>query len=981
MLALGTYSWLNYADTRTQGNYSVSQRGDDIRNKDVVPGEVLPGSPRALTAAPVPETIPTYHNRRSSWPSWHSTLSFAWCVGVFLMLSRLGSNLWATARFRGEGVASMDSSVMAVLRTLEARLGMVKAVTLLLHETLPQPASLGFLRPAIILPVSVVTGLDEEHLRAILAHELAHLRRHDYLFNLAQLFVESVLFFNPFVWLLGRTIRLEREACCDRLAAKALENTGDYARALVAASTQFSAFSSPVMNAFGAERSGIVTRVRRLLQPRAGTGVRVSLLGLLAVGGVALFTIVALGLLTDRTVVYTAQLLSPAERVAHIRMIENEAREKSESAITINGQVIDESGEVITGRLSIQVVGHRNSLSTGAASDAGRFSVKGFKGNVVHVGVSLPGYGPDYQGPFTAGSDGVVEGLVFTLPRGMTNLVLLRNEQGEAITGASVTGGYKMAPNSMSYIFSWTTDDNGAFEVVGGTEIPVRMNVSTPGYQTVEKTITLSEGAVHTWILKAGRAVKGVVRSEATGEAIAGARIGHVQSKDMKTGDTHQWGFGIGRSLVSTDDAGAFEINTLKSGTSNIFWIKADGYAMALVQDITEDSSAIDVVLHGGIYLAGVVDLLQEQMPRELVIKTEVQLAEFSYSYYSRTTDVIAGRFHFADLFAGDWRIRKTKHLPETNIQLAKSRDDLILSTPDPAQQWACTLTLTVPEAYPTPEGEIVIVPAYPDPGKGAGHLRSYGGIRFPVIDGIAELKIPMDSVSFSITTNTNMHMADAIQEKPQGLAGYYLSRTRIRRLPSGEYPTETAAPCLPSGAVTVKIRDAQAQPYVGEVALNLHPSRVTNDWIPDMSIQKFDTDVGTKILQSVLLDEDFKISARVGESYLVSPVIRLTAANPVAEVVLQLWEKRTLHGTVLNSEGTPIEGITCWLYYDVAGSITGSYRGVTDDEGRINIQGIQSNPDVEYRLKIRPEDMPYAPREIKIRSFRYPVKVVLEDK
>ena len=94
------------------------------------------------------------------------------------------------------------------------------------------PAAMGVFRSTIIVPASLLARLPADQLEAVLLHELAHIRRHDYVVNLVQSVVETVLFYHPAVWYVSQTVRAERENCCDDFAVRALGNPILYARAL-----------------------------------------------------------------------------------------------------------------------------------------------------------------------------------------------------------------------------------------------------------------------------------------------------------------------------------------------------------------------------------------------------------------------------------------------------------------------------------------------------------------------------------------------------------------------------------------------------------------------------------------------------------------------------------------------------------------------------------------------------------------------------
>jgi hypothetical protein len=139
----------------------------------------------------------------------------------------------------------------------------------LLESTLVRaPTTIGWLRPVILLPASAFTGLTLQQLELILAHELAHIRRHDYLVNLFHVAAETLLFYHPAVWWVSRQARIEREHACDDLAVAVCGDPIAYARAL----TQMERLrkDAPLL-AIAADGGKLSARIRRLVENSQGS--------------------------------------------------------------------------------------------------------------------------------------------------------------------------------------------------------------------------------------------------------------------------------------------------------------------------------------------------------------------------------------------------------------------------------------------------------------------------------------------------------------------------------------------------------------------------------------------------------------------------------------------------------------------------------------------------------------------------------------
>jgi TonB family protein len=154
-----------------------------------------------------------------------------WSIGVVLFSLRI---VWScrylyVLKRRG---AMAEAAITELVSKLGRRMGVEKHVRVLISSIAESPGAIGWLRPIILLPASSVLGLSPEQLEAVIAHELAHIRRYDYLVSAFQVVVETLLFYHPAVWWTSSRIRAEREFCCDDLAVRACGDAVCYARAL-----------------------------------------------------------------------------------------------------------------------------------------------------------------------------------------------------------------------------------------------------------------------------------------------------------------------------------------------------------------------------------------------------------------------------------------------------------------------------------------------------------------------------------------------------------------------------------------------------------------------------------------------------------------------------------------------------------------------------------------------------------------------------
>ena len=192
---------------------------------------------------------------------------FVWLAGVTMLLVRMAGGLWHVRRLQVLSLAASPSRWQAAAERIASGLGVRTAVHVVESVLVETPATVGWLRPVILLPIAALANLSPSQVEAILAHELIHIRRHDYLVNVAQTVAETLLFFHPGVWWVSGQIRVEREHCCDDVAVQVCGDPVDYATALA----ELEAWRSRgTALALAASDGSLAGRVRRVLKVPMG---------------------------------------------------------------------------------------------------------------------------------------------------------------------------------------------------------------------------------------------------------------------------------------------------------------------------------------------------------------------------------------------------------------------------------------------------------------------------------------------------------------------------------------------------------------------------------------------------------------------------------------------------------------------------------------------------------------------------------------
>jgi len=186
-------------------------------------------------------------------------------AGVAVMCIKLAADLAQLQQIRKKQVLPADNAWEHYLDRLKLQLRIPRKVKLLISQYVQVPVMIGFLKPVILVPAAMFNNLSAEQLEAILLHELAHIKRNDYILNIFQSIVETALFFNPFVWWISKFIRLEREHCCDDMVLVHTSQPLHYAKALVALE-EYRFTTNPMVMAAADNKQHLFYRIKRIME-------------------------------------------------------------------------------------------------------------------------------------------------------------------------------------------------------------------------------------------------------------------------------------------------------------------------------------------------------------------------------------------------------------------------------------------------------------------------------------------------------------------------------------------------------------------------------------------------------------------------------------------------------------------------------------------------------------------------------------------
>lgn len=253
-----------------EGEVSLSATDSRLAETPLAP-QNLGGHTLKKQAEPIKTARPTLLKRIGNYYDIHLPLIVTlWLMGVLILQLRFIGQLAYLQRLKNYGVERFPSHFAPMLQELETKLKLSKPVQYLSSFRVSSPFTAGWLRPVILFPATLLDQLNEPELRTIIAHELAHIQRHDFLVNLIQTLLCILFFYHPAVWWMSARIEEEREHCCDDMAIKVTGERIGYAKTLLALKE---AELDPKLAVGLKGKHGFKQRVTRLLSGslRAGT--------------------------------------------------------------------------------------------------------------------------------------------------------------------------------------------------------------------------------------------------------------------------------------------------------------------------------------------------------------------------------------------------------------------------------------------------------------------------------------------------------------------------------------------------------------------------------------------------------------------------------------------------------------------------------------------------------------------------------------
>lgn len=303
-------------------------------------------------------------------------LTAVYFLGVAAMIFRLASGLWGGVRLRRLATPVDEESLLAMIQQQARRIGLKTAPAIAYCEQVSIPVLIGIIKPTILLPAALASGLSPDQLQALVMHELAHIRRYDLLVNLLQRLIEAVLFFHPAVWYVSRRVSMEREHIADDAVVAAGWRPVSYADALVRMAELSSALRNTsiakgvaALAASGGSPTQLTLRVQRLLDSHESSRCRLTRGGLIVF--VLLFASVAVAPVAFFAWVHAGD---EAEPVAVDRSVaedsETERKERPEDS-GLDDAALNETLEHAGPATDADPFANEQKVPEGAAADEG----------------------------------------------------------------------------------------------------------------------------------------------------------------------------------------------------------------------------------------------------------------------------------------------------------------------------------------------------------------------------------------------------------------------------------------------------------------------------------------------------------------------------------------------------------------------------------------------------------------------------------
>ncbi len=882
-------------------------------------------------------------------PAWIAYVILCWLAGVVVMTGRMG---WMVARLqrllRMPEIA--DGPIRLLVDELRQLLQIGRLVRVVDSYEGFGPAAFGFVRPVMVLPMSMISGLPPETVRAIVAHELAHVRRNDYVFNLAQMVIESVLYFNPVVWWINRQIRMEREACCDALAvsilgrplavAEALSIWADrvYTREAPAAAMAWSDHGNP---------RPLLERVRRMVLPGYRPQAPISPLGLL---GAMVSGIVVLGGLwcgTSAAVQLVEKSLTPEERVEKVAETQEEYRRRettpSTNPVTLSGKIRTFDNKPLPEGVMMGAMATTRKLNQdGAYMPATRgiqmladssFSLEAFPGRTWICAGTLPGlegYASAVAGPFECNEGQAIENIDLVFEKGTPQTVRVVDDEGKPVTETRVTAGY-LIEGFLIGQFATITDEQGIATVRIAKDVKeYSLGVTKTGYRVRDEqrhSVKPDQTVIVT--VSRGEEVEGVVL-QPEGGPVAGARIRLYMKYDA--GSRRGASFSAGAPTVATtDELGCYRLAGLADKTKYLLVAESEEFGRQVIRFETPVKENLATKFGPLLTVTGVVhgdpDSLVKKNGSPVV--SYYQSPSFDSEIGSRGAKV-AGyvpvetvdgetRFTLSALIPGKVVITAGKKTMSTTVgpdePLKHVTIDLASGvTPDSMR--TIVLQFETPDGAVPPRGSVSVSTATSD------KERLFQSKMLP----IAESAVRFDAFA-----------PGRITFGPKEMVGYWFAPSG-REVKPGKEPLTVKIPVLPAGAVKGQVLNGDGSPATKSVWIRARGSVKTAEF-QQTGLFAWDINVdgrGRFLISSLPLEGEYTVYATQGHLVQFAGPLRLDGTEPIADLSLTLPRAAEVEGTVVGADGRPMAdyGFSLCFYSSPEEKLC-DWKVKTDGEGR----------------------------------------------